>query len=73
MSFSWAILEPVTSVGGMGELGAARFHPLVIGLHVVGEEHGRRLALLEHRLLVDFGRRVAIERQLQLSSVRVLW
>jgi hypothetical protein len=24
-----------------GELGAARFHTLVIGLHVVGEEHGR--------------------------------
>ena len=38
--------------GWRGGLGAARFHPFVIGLHVVGEEHGRGLALLEHRLLV---------------------
>jgi len=56
-----------------GEPGAARFHTLVIGLHVVGEEHGRGLALLEHCLLVGFGRRVAVERQLQLRAVRVLW
>ena len=56
-----------------GELGAARFHALVIGLHVVGEEHGRGLALLEHRLLVGLGRRVVVERQLQLRAVRVLW
>src|SRR5215471_11760253 len=41
-----------------GELGAARFHTLVIGLHVVGEEHGRGLALLEHGLLVGAGRRL---------------
>src|SRR6266487_1467081 len=56
-----------------GELGAARFHTLVIGLYVVGEEHGRGLALLEHGLLVGFGRRVVVERQLQLRAVRVLW
>src|SRR6202048_957769 len=47
-----------------GELGAARFHALVIGLHVVGVEHGRGLALLEHGLLVGFDRRVVVERQL---------
>src|SRR5499426_1183004 len=41
-----------------GELGAARFHTLVIGLHVVGEQHGRRLI---------------VQRQLQLRAVRVLW
>src|SRR5258706_8699728 len=56
-----------------GELGAARFHSLVIGLHVVGEEHGRGLALLEQRLLIGFGWRVVIERQLQFGAVRVLW
>jgi hypothetical protein len=56
-----------------GELGAARFHTLVIGLHVVGVEHGRGLSLLEHGLLVGFGRRVVVERQLQLRTVRVLW
>ena len=30
-----------------GELGAARFHALVIGLQVAGEEHSRGLALLK--------------------------
>src|SRR5580692_6474905 len=55
-----------------GELGAARFHTLVIGLHVVGVEHGRGLALLELGLLVGFGRRVVVERQLQLRAIRVL-
>jgi hypothetical protein len=39
VSFSMTILEAVTSFGGI-ELGAARFHTLVIGLHVVGVEHG---------------------------------
>jgi len=56
-----------------GELGAAPFHPLVIGLHIVGEEHGRGLGLLEHRLLVGFGRRIVVERQLQLRALGVLW
>src|ERR1700733_10191722 len=55
-----------------GEHGAARFHALVIGLHIVGEEHGRGLVLLEQGLLVRFGRRVVVQRQLQLSAVRVL-
>jgi hypothetical protein len=41
-----------------------------IGLHVVGEEHGRGLALLEHRLLIGLGRRVVVERELQLRAVR---
>ena len=55
-----------------GDLGAARFHALAIRLHVVGEEHRRGLALLEHRLLIGFGRRVVVQRQLQLRAVRVL-
>ena len=73
VSFSMAILEAVTSVGGMVNPAPRAFITLVIGLHVVGEEHGRGLALLEHCLLVGFGRRVAVERQLQLRAVRVLW
>jgi len=73
VSFSMAILEAVTSVGGMVNSAPRAFITLVIGLHVVGEEHGRGLALLEHCLLVGFGRRVAVERQLQLRAVRVLW
>src|SRR6266849_4102572 len=55
-----------------GELGAARFHMLIIGLHVVGVEHGHGLALLEQGLLVGFGRRVVVERELQLRAVRLL-
>jgi hypothetical protein len=42
------------------------------GLHIVGEEHGRGLVLLEQRLLVDLGRRVVVQRQLQLRAVRIL-
>ena len=56
-----------------GELGAARCHPFVIPLQVVGEEHRRGLALLERRLLVVFGGQVVVERQLQFGAVRVLW
>src|SRR5450631_821507 len=55
-----------------GELGALCFHTLVVGLHVLGEEHGRGLALLEDGLLVCFRRRVAVERQLQLRAVLLL-
>src|SRR5260370_10277263 len=55
-----------------GELGSARFHTLVIGLHVVGVEHGRGLALLEQRLLICFGCGVVVERELQLSALRLL-
>ena len=69
MSFSWAMVEPVTSVGGIGELGAARLDALVVALDVVGEEHDRGLALLEHGLLVGLGRRVVVERELQLGPV----
>src|SRR5205823_6819544 len=54
------------------ELGAAGLDPLVVALHVVGVEHGRRLALLKHRLLIRFGRGVVVQRQLQLSAVRLL-
>src|SRR5580704_2149478 len=40
-------------VGGRHrELGAAGLDPLVVALDVVGEEHGRRLALLKQRLLI---------------------
>src|SRR5205823_14073847 len=47
------------------ELGAAGLDPLVVALHVVGVEHGRRLALLKHRLLIRFGRGVVVQRQLR--------
>src|SRR6266478_968332 len=46
------------------ELGAAGFDPLVVALDVVGEEHGRGLALLKDRLLIRFGRGVVVQRQL---------
>src|SRR5216684_1278209 len=59
-------------LGRHRELGAARLDPLVVALDVVREEHRRRLALLKHRLLVRFGRGVAVQRQLQLSAVRLL-
>src|SRR5215471_20956164 len=60
-------------VGGRHrELGAAGLDPLVVALDVVGEKHGRGLALLKQRLLIRFGRGVAVERQLQLSAVRLL-
>src|SRR5689334_3274411 len=53
------------------ELGSARLDALIISSHVVAEEHGRRLALLEHCLLVGFGGRVVAGRKLQLSSFRL--
>src|SRR5580700_3929617 len=60
-------------VGGRhGELGAAGFDPFVVPLDVVCEKHGRGLALLKHRLLIRFGRGVVVQRQLQLSAVRLL-
>src|SRR5437879_3098346 len=60
-------------VGGRHrELGAAGLDPLVVALDVVGEEHGRGLALLKHRLLVRLGCGVVVQRQLQLSAVRLL-
>jgi haloalkane dehalogenase len=54
------------------ELGAAVLDPLVVAFDVLGEEHGRRLALLEHRLLIRFRCGVVVRRQLQLSAVRVV-
>src|SRR5436309_8072892 len=60
-------------VGGRHrKLGAARLDPLVVAFDVVGKEHGRGLALLKHRLLIRFGRGVVVQRQLQLSAVRLL-
>src|SRR6266567_2441697 len=60
-------------VGGRhGELGAAGLDPLVVALDVVGVEHGRGLALLKDRLLIRFGGGVVVQRQLQLSAVRLL-
>ena len=55
-----------------GELGAARFDALVVALDVVGIEHDRGLALLEYGLLVGLGRRIVVERELQLGSVRLV-
>src|SRR5262249_1032062 len=45
---------------------------LVVALDVVGVEHRRGLALLKDRLLIRFGRGVVVQRQLQLSAVRLL-
>src|SRR5580658_9880445 len=60
-------------VGGRHrELGAAGLYPLVVALDVVREKHERGLALLKYRLLIRFGCGVVIQRQLQLSAVRVL-
>ena len=44
--------------------GAAGLDPVVIARDVVGEEHGRGLALLKKRLLIRFGRGVVVQRQL---------
>src|SRR5579862_2648625 len=54
------------------ELSAARLDLLVITLDVVGEEHGRGLVLLKQRLLIRFRCRTVVQRQLQLSAVRLL-
>src|SRR5258705_3905898 len=60
-------------VGGRHrELGATGIDSLVVALDVVGEEHCRGLALLKHRLLIRFGCGVVVQRQLQLSAVRLL-
>src|SRR5262245_5208697 len=53
------------------ELGAAGLDPFVVAFDVLGEEHGCGLALLKNRLLIRFGRRVVVQRQLQLSAVRL--
>src|ERR1700693_1167949 len=71
VSLSIAMVEAVTSVGHR-ELGTAGLDPLVIALDVVGEEHGRGLTLLKHRLLIRFGCWVVVQRQLQLGAVRFL-
>src|ERR1017187_2995282 len=60
-------------VGGRHrELGVVGLDPLVVALDLVGEKHGRGLTLLKHRLLIRFGRGVVVQRQLQLSAVRLL-
>src|SRR5580658_4097280 len=60
-------------VGGRHcEHGATGLDPFVVALDVVGEEHGRGLVLLKHRLLIRFGCGVAVQRQLQLGTVRLL-
>src|SRR5215211_6692440 len=46
------------------ELRPASLDALLVHLNVVGEEHRRRLALLELRLLVRLGRRIVVQRQL---------
>src|SRR3979411_2951181 len=74
VSFSIAMVEPGTSGGGAASWGrgAVRLDPLVVALDIVGVEHDRGLALLKNRLLIRFGRRVVVQRQLQLSAVRLL-
>src|SRR5579863_2900249 len=60
-------------VGGWhGKLGAAALDPLVIALDVVCKKIGRGLLLLKDRLLIRFGCRVVVQRQLKLSTVRLL-
>jgi hypothetical protein len=54
------------------ELRAARFHALVVVLDVIGIEHDRGLTLLEYSLLIGLGRRVVVERELQLGSARLV-
>ena len=44
----------------------------MFGLDVVHEEHGGRLALLEHGLLIGRSRRIVIRGELKLHSVRLL-
>src|SRR5215469_9740088 len=53
------------------ELRATTLGALVVTFYVVGEKHDRRLPLLEDRLLVRFGRRIVVQRQLQLNAVRL--
>jgi len=60
VSFSIAMVEPVTSVGGIVNSAAAGLDPLVVALDVVGEKIGRGLALLQHRLLIRFGRGLSL-------------
>src|SRR5437763_608534 len=55
-----------------GELGAARFHTFVIGLYVVGVEHGRGLVLLKQRLLIRLRCGTVVQCQLQLRAIRLL-
>src|SRR6266568_497505 len=60
-------------VGGRHrKLGAAALDPLVVALDVIGEEHGRRLALLKYRLLIRFGCGIVVQRQLQFSAIWLL-
>src|SRR5215468_3069372 len=47
-----------------GELCAAGLDPFVVAFDVVGVKHGRGLVLLKYRLLIRFGRGVAVQRQL---------
>src|SRR4029077_1459500 len=58
--------------GRHGELGAAGLDSLVVALDVVGKEIGRGLALLKNRLLIRLGCGIVVQRQLQLSAVRLL-
>src|SRR5260370_4289889 len=47
------------------------FHPFVVALDVVREEHGRGLALLEERLLIGLGRGVVGTLEMQLGAIRL--
>src|SRR5579863_5918140 len=57
-------------VGGRHrELRTAGLDPLIVALDVVGEEHGRGLALLKQRQLIRLGRGIVVQSQLQLRAV----
>src|SRR5260370_27304179 len=52
------------------EFGAV-FHPFVLALDVIREEHGCGLALLKERLLVGLGRVVVVALEMQLGAIRL--
>src|SRR5260370_25916910 len=52
------------------EFGAV-FHPFVVALDVIREEHRPGLALLEERLLVGLDRGVVVALEMQLSAIRL--
>ena len=56
----------------LGEFRAGGRHAVVFPLHVVHIEHGGRLALLKHRLLVGLRRWIVVGGELQLGALRLL-
>ena len=72
MSFSIAMVEPVTSVGGIVNSAPRALITLVVAFDVISEEHCRGLALLKNRLLIRFSRGIVVQRQLQFGAIRLV-